>query len=201
MTTDSLDPAAEKWVEEILGYLNLSSGASDTHFLGGFNNLFGALSLSEGRRPDRKGGLTATPTWRAVQRELRSGLRRLAGTSKAFEQVDQAEAVVRLVFDHVLPGYREHHRGSPVPPDRGVAVSAVFHRPGVRGGVGRGQAVGRNRADRLRRGDAAERFHRPPARRPCSKAGRSSSPTITNGYGRSRFGFAGRGRPRGDTAN
>jgi len=50
MTTDSLDPAAEKWVEEILGYLNLSSGASDTHFLGVFNDLFGALSKTRDSR-------------------------------------------------------------------------------------------------------------------------------------------------------
>ncbi|MBU0717127.1 MAG: hypothetical protein KJ749_02675, partial [Planctomycetes bacterium] len=110
MTTDNLDAAAEKWVEEILGYLNLSSGASDTHFLGVVNNLFGDISLSQGELSHRTADTAATPTWRAFQGELRSGLRRLGGTSKAFEQVDQAEAVVRLVFDHVLPGYREHHR-------------------------------------------------------------------------------------------
>ena len=37
-------------------------------------------------------------------------IRDLCGRSDAFRQMDQAEAVLKLVFDHLLPAYRQHHR-------------------------------------------------------------------------------------------
>ena len=37
-------------------------------------------------------------------------LDRLRGASEAFRQLDQAENALRLVFDRLLPAYREHHR-------------------------------------------------------------------------------------------
>ena len=41
---------------------------------------------------------------------LRRGLRDVQDASGAFREMDQAEAALRLVFDHVLPAYREFHR-------------------------------------------------------------------------------------------
>ena len=103
MTTDHLDAAAERLVEDILGYLNFSSGASDPRFLAAMNGLFEHLSHAS---VEPGGG---EPARRRLQRCLHDGIQRLRGTTKAFEQLDQAEAVVRLVFENVLPEYRRHH--------------------------------------------------------------------------------------------
>ena len=102
MTSDSMQPPREKLVEEILGYLNFSSGVADSRFLGAVNSLCEFLCA--------EATPSAEPTWQLLARELQSGLRQLHGSSKAFEQVDQAEAVIRLVFQNVLPAYREHHQ-------------------------------------------------------------------------------------------
>jgi hypothetical protein len=87
--------------QDILGYLNFSSGASDPRFLENVNKLFGLLPAGKTSRE---------PAWRALANILRGQLQAVRGTSDAFRQVDQAEAVLRLVFDAVLPAYREFHR-------------------------------------------------------------------------------------------
>ena len=194
MTTDSLDAAAEKWVEEILGYLNLSSGASNTHFLGVFTSLFGYLAQPKATSAKPTGASEATPAWRAVQRELRLGLRRLAGTSKAFEQVDQAEAVVELVFEHVLPGYREHHRDLLFHQTEESLFQPFFIGRACEAMLAQGGPWDRDGADHRGRDHTAERLHRLSARAPSSKAGRS--PTV-----RPRVGAADPAvRPRGGPA-
>ena len=101
MDRTDLGNEAAKAASEILGYLNFSSGASDPRFLSSVNHLFGAV----GQHPAR-----AVPSWRAVGHVLRDTLNDLAGKSEVFRQVDQAEAVLRLVFDVVLPAYRSFHR-------------------------------------------------------------------------------------------
>jgi len=86
---------------EILGYLNFSSGTSDPRFLGNINTLFGEL----GTKPS-----AGKPTWVALGEVLSTELQAVRGTSEVFRQVDQAEAVLKLVFSEALPAYREHHR-------------------------------------------------------------------------------------------
>jgi len=88
-------------VEDILGYLNFSSGASDPTFLKNLNELFGRIET---------GGSGGEPAWRRVGTVLRDALTIICGSSEAFRSVEQAEAVVKLVFDYALPGYRLHHR-------------------------------------------------------------------------------------------
>jgi hypothetical protein len=92
---------ARKTVQEILGYLNFSSGAADSRFQKNVNELFGLL---EGGREG------AEPAWREFGRVLREGLAQLGGQSDAFRQVEQAEAVLPLVFNHALPEYARFHR-------------------------------------------------------------------------------------------
>jgi hypothetical protein len=92
---------AHKHMQEILGYLNFASGTRDTRFLKNLNELFGLL---DARQKDEE------PTWRVLAQVLRAGLAGLRGSSPAFRQVDQVEAVLRLVFDDALPAYRRHHR-------------------------------------------------------------------------------------------
>ena len=87
--------------QEILGYLNFSSGAADVKFLKNLSDLFGILD-----RPSEKN----SPTWRRLGDFLREQLAVLHGESDAFRAVEQAEAVLRLLFDAALPAYREFHR-------------------------------------------------------------------------------------------
>ncbi|MHC4403442.1 MAG: hypothetical protein ACYTG0_27615, partial [Planctomycetota bacterium] len=100
------EPALRATVQELLGYLNFSSGAEDERFLSNLNVLFNRLARE---RPDPTERSAGEPTWRAVSRVMRSGLAELRGKSSAFSEVEQAEAVMALVFDHVLPAYRRFH--------------------------------------------------------------------------------------------
>lgn len=91
----------QQWVREILGYLNYSSGTPDPQFLAGMNRLFGWV---DAHRPDDESA------WQGLGRVLREGLDRLRGRGEAFAEVGQAEAVLQLVFDRVLVGYRDFHK-------------------------------------------------------------------------------------------
>jgi hypothetical protein len=86
--------------QDILGYLNFSSGVSDPRFLENVNRLFGRLA----KKADGE------PAWRALASVLRRRLQAVRGKSEAFRQVEQVEAVLALVFDAALPAYREFHR-------------------------------------------------------------------------------------------
>lgn len=101
MELNDLSTEARKVSQEILGHLNFSSGTTDPRFLGNVNQLFGWIL-------DR--GPEAEPAWQALGRLLRERLAALHGRGDAFRQVEQAERVLRLVFDAVLPAYRQHHR-------------------------------------------------------------------------------------------
>ena len=113
---------ALKLAPDVLGYLNFSSGAPDPRFLGNLNTLFGLVA------GETAGG---KPAWQALAERLRQSLRDLRGRSDAFRQTDQAEAVLALVFDHLLGAYRQFHRDLLVPPDRRGPLSALLPRPGA----------------------------------------------------------------------
>ncbi len=89
-------------VEQVLGYLNFSSGASDGQFLANLNGLFAEVA-----------DLTESPSqraaWKRLGDRLRDALSQLTQTSPAFRDAEQASGVVRLVFDAALPAYRRHH--------------------------------------------------------------------------------------------
>ncbi len=100
MAHDPLGEATQKDLADIVGYLNFSSGVPDARFLGGLNRLFEALE-----QQDRE-----LPLWKRAEAAILDALERLHGTSDAFENVDQARDVTRLVFSEALPAYRRHHR-------------------------------------------------------------------------------------------
>ncbi len=88
-------------IQEVLGYLNFSSGAPDSRFLENLNKLFIWVAAK----------VTAKePAWQALGKLLAAELQAVHGKSDVFQQIDQAEAVLRLVFDAALPAYREFHR-------------------------------------------------------------------------------------------
>ena len=91
----SLTPEEESAIKEILGYLNFSSGAGDPRFPKNLDRLRAAFSLENGQP--------------RVRRLLGDRLDSLAASSPAFQNSEQARAVLALVFDEVLPAYRQHH--------------------------------------------------------------------------------------------
>lgn len=94
-----LNAEDRKILEQVLGYLNFSTGAADPRFLSGLNRVF---ELAEGSADQ--------PTWRAAFDLLARELQRLNEQSTVFKDAGQAAAVLELLGAHVLPGYLRHHR-------------------------------------------------------------------------------------------
>jgi len=110
MDWDQLDAETIKTAQEILGYLNFSSGAEDPRFLTNLNALFGRLSKAPSRSRSKRAKPTAPPAWKQLGDLLLEATERFRGATDAFRQVEQARCVIELVYQHVLPGYRRHHR-------------------------------------------------------------------------------------------
>ena len=103
MDSDQRGPGTDRLVQEVAGYLNFSSGASDPKFLRAVNALFADVARETGDKPGEA-------AWRLLGDLLRRGLSELGGRAEAFRQADQAAAVLHLAFDEVLPAYRDFHR-------------------------------------------------------------------------------------------
>jgi len=101
MEAIELGPTARPALDEILGYINFSSGVPDPQFQRRLNEVFG---LIQSRQSDRD------TDWLQLRAVLQSHLAVVHGTSPAFENIEQAQTVLRLVFDETLPAYRHHHR-------------------------------------------------------------------------------------------
>jgi hypothetical protein len=86
-------------LREVLGYLNLSSGAPDPRFQRHLNELH-ASAIARGD--------TGGP-WLAISLWLQQELGRLRGTSAAFGDISQASAVIELTFSKVPTEYRKFH--------------------------------------------------------------------------------------------
>lgn len=82
-------------MREVLGHLNFSNGAPESRFQKNLDRLSPWLSPGAGRV--------------RLQGLLEERLVPLAAESSAFRDSEQARAVIRLVFDEVLPAYRRHH--------------------------------------------------------------------------------------------
>jgi hypothetical protein len=79
----------------MLGYLNFSEGNADVRFQRNVNEFFRHASNAE--------------PWQELDQALRDSISELRGTSTAFRNTHQAEAVIELVFAKLLPAYRAHH--------------------------------------------------------------------------------------------
>src|SRR5262245_28888280 len=103
MTTPTVypDAALSALLEEAVGYLNFSSGASDPKFLRAINTLFAAVECNcDGEQQPA----FVLCDW--LQRRMDE----LTASASAFGDVSQASAVVRLLRDQFLPAYRAFHR-------------------------------------------------------------------------------------------
>ncbi len=93
------DAEATTLLEEVVGYLNFSSGTSDSIFLRNVNQLFRALEAEQSRED-------SFPTWCEW---LRQTIDRLHAAGGAFADATQASAVVDMLQHKLLPAYREFH--------------------------------------------------------------------------------------------
>jgi hypothetical protein len=82
-----------------LGYLNFSTGKPDARFQKQLNDAWAVLAAEGAAEP-----------WTALHQRLRAELAALkAAGAAAFREATQVEAVLPLLFTHVLPAYRAHH--------------------------------------------------------------------------------------------
>lgn len=103
-----LDDHSRQQVRRILGYLNFSSGAEDTAMLRDLNELYGQILAFESCL------LPHEQLFEILFGELE--VARLE--DRALEDPRQAQTVLQLTFQHVLPAYLSHHR------------DLLFHRSG-----------------------------------------------------------------------
>ena len=80
------------YAQEVLGYLNFSGGRPDPKFQHQLNELVASVS------------------WANVPETLHQLLIQLNQSAPAFADVTQAESILKLVFQDVLPAYHAHHR-------------------------------------------------------------------------------------------
>lgn len=95
------DTAQRALLEEVVGYLNFSSGTSDPQFLRNINTLFRAIEPS---CDDTSQPVCVFCGW------LESRMNELPSEKPAFGDVGQARAVIGLLRDHLLKAYRDFHR-------------------------------------------------------------------------------------------
>ncbi|HEY4235427.1 MAG TPA: hypothetical protein VGM76_18495, partial [Lacipirellulaceae bacterium] len=88
-------------LQEIIGYLNFSSGASDPAFLRNLNALVCGLESRNGSSGD---SVAVLCDW------LNRRMDELQKESSTFGDVSQARAVVGLLGGQLLPAYRKFHR-------------------------------------------------------------------------------------------
>src|SRR5262249_36498809 len=82
-----------------LGYLNFSTGKPDARFQKQLNDAWAALAAAGAAEP-----------WTELYQRLHDDLAALkAAGAAAFREATQVEAVLPLLFTHLLPAYRAHH--------------------------------------------------------------------------------------------
>lgn len=91
-------------VDQILGYLNFSSGNQDPAFFVALNSLFAGLAGGSRSRGKKE------PTCQRVHQLLVNRLEKLPRDNQVFQNADQARRVIELCFEHVLPAYLDFHR-------------------------------------------------------------------------------------------
>jgi len=87
-------------LDDVVGYLNFSSGTSDPKFLSHLNELFRAIE----RQVDRDDVLECLAHW------LRASVNRLQHAGGAFADATQAQAVIGLVIGDLTEAYCRFHR-------------------------------------------------------------------------------------------
>ena len=98
------NPDRHQMMQNVLGYLNFSSGATDHQFLDGINYLYARAHQCSA------GGTSGTSLLHLVHQSLNRALEDLQRKNPAFADSVQAKSVIETVFSHIMPAYRERHR-------------------------------------------------------------------------------------------
>src|SRR3954454_425778 len=103
MTTPTAISDAATWalLEEAVGHLNFSNGDSDPKFLRALNSLFATVEVDCNENQK-----SACILCNLLERRMNE----ISASCSAFRDVSQAQAVIRLLRDHLLPAYRAVHR-------------------------------------------------------------------------------------------
>jgi len=117
MDVANVPPEDRDTAQEIVGYLNFSTGTFDPQFYRAFDRAFTAMAEPSAQESaERSAGTRGadpagqTPAWARLGGWLKAQAAALQGSSPAFANTAQATAVVELAFDRVLPEYRAFHR-------------------------------------------------------------------------------------------
>jgi hypothetical protein len=113
-------PATENEIQaildQVLGYLNFSSGNHDDRFFSNLNDLFlffqsanSSENSTEARTVDSSQS-APLPLARQVQVALSERLAKNKDSNPVFRDATQANQIIDLTFDKILPAYRKHHR-------------------------------------------------------------------------------------------
>ncbi|MDG1510742.1 MAG: hypothetical protein P8L78_12495 [Mariniblastus sp.] len=113
-------PATENEIhailDQVLGYLNFSSGNHDDHFFSNLNDLFLVLNSADSNAilssvPENETARSKQPSLvRQVRNALAERLAKNKDSNPVFRDATQANQVIELTFDKILPAYRKHHR-------------------------------------------------------------------------------------------
>ena len=87
---------------QVLGYLNFSSGKPDLKTMQSLNRLYAAALPGS--------PFAGMPAWLQIQQWLQDLVVRLPETNSAFQECDQANALLELVWLYLLPSYLDFHR-------------------------------------------------------------------------------------------
>ena len=95
-------------LDRVLGYLNLSNGTPDPHFLAGLDHIFQVASPA--RSTEGADENTTIPRHANATELLLARLEHLAREGRnGFSQPEQARRVLQLLQDKLWPAYREFH--------------------------------------------------------------------------------------------
>lgn len=104
-------------LDQVLGYLNFSSGNHDDRFFSNLNDLFlfffnSANSTEIPTATLKVGSLQSDPLSLAgeVQVALSERLANNKDSNPVFRDATQANQIIQLAFEKILPEYRKHHR-------------------------------------------------------------------------------------------
>jgi len=104
-------------LDEVLGYLNFSTGATDRQFLANLDRLFRMLAAEAHRSHTLPYGVAAL---------LRARLDELAAEGGTFSNITQAKTVLDLLDGHVLGDYRDFHRDLLAHQDEATLFGPLF---------------------------------------------------------------------------
>jgi hypothetical protein len=106
VTNESAQACHDEDLLQVLGYLNFSSGKSDPKSLAALNRLYRRALAGT---PGHYSPYTGLPPWLALWHELQDHLHQLKSQKPAFRESDQAQQVMRLVWQILLPDYLDFH--------------------------------------------------------------------------------------------